>query len=237
VAHIDQWKRVEPKLDAVMNGSGVEVFHAKQFHDTDAPFEGWSKVRKLSFTDEVFTASHGALAGISIAVEKDGLNQGKKLQPGAFDRMSPIGVAFATIMTRLLTNPAVASAIKQESVSFLLESGNTNNAEIEQYFHRMAKMAVFEGTLRSISIIPKAHSRAIQLADFFVFYSRRNLRNQFRFKGKMMLPSCPFLEIIHRHGPIFQQIAAGLPKSTGAIMGKDVKNLSDLAALTKRSYS
>lgn len=236
-AHMDQWEKAEPKLDAVMNSHGVKVFHAKQFHDTDPPFEGWSKVRKLSFTDEVFSASHLALAGISIGVEKEGLKRGKKLQPGAFDRMSPIGVAFASLMTRLLTNPAVAPAIKQQGISFLLETGNTNNSEIEQYFHRMAKMPVFEGTLRSISIVPKSHSRAIQLADFFVFYSRRNLRNKFRFNGKnIMLPACPYLETIHRHGPIFQDIAAGVPRSTGAAMGKDVRNLGDLAALTKKRF-
>jgi uncharacterized protein DUF3800 len=238
VAHMNQWQIAEPKVDAVMNAHGVEVFHAKQFHDTDPPFEGWSKVRKLSFTEEVFSASRLALAGISIAVEKEGLNKGKKLQPGAFDRMSPIGVAFASLMTRLLTNEAMAVAIKQQGIAFLVESGNANSAEIEQYFHRMAKMPVFEGVLRSISMVPKSHSRAIQLADFFVFYSRRRLRNEFRFHRKnIVLPPCPYLEMIHRHGPIFQQIASGSPKSTGAIMGKDIKTLSDLAALTKRNFS
>jgi hypothetical protein len=238
VAHTDQWEKVEPKLDAVMNSHGISIFHAKQFHDTHPPFKGWSKVRKLSFTDQVFSASRLALAGISIGVEKEGLKKGKKLQPGAFDRMSPIGVAFATIMTRLLTNPAMATAIKQQGISFLLEGGNNNNSEIEQYFHRMAKISVFEGTLRSISIVPKSHSRAIQLADFFVFYSRRFLRNRFRFTGKdIALPACPYLETIHKHGPIFQDIAAGVPKTTGAVMGKDIKSLSDLSALTKMRFS
>jgi hypothetical protein len=238
VAHTHQWELVEPKLDALMKAHGVDVFHAKQFHDTDPPFKGWSKIRKLSFTEEVFSASRLSLAGISIGVEKEGLKQGKRLQPGAFDRMSPIGVAFASLMTRLITNPALASAIKQEGISFLVESGNANTAEIEQYFHRMAKMAVFEGVLRSISIVPKSHSRAIQLADFYVFYSRRSLRNEFRFHGKnIVLPRCPYLEIIQKHGPIFQQIARGAPKSTGAIMGKDIKTLSDLTALTKKKFS
>jgi hypothetical protein len=155
VAHLSQWEIAEPKVDAVMKTHGVEIFHAKQFHDTDPPFAGWSKVRKLSFTDEVFSASRLALAGISIAVEKEGLKRGKKLQPGAFDRMSPLGVAFASLITRLLTNPAMAPAIKQEGIAFLVETGNTNNAEIEEYFHRMAKMPVFEGTLRSISMIDR----------------------------------------------------------------------------------
>jgi hypothetical protein len=144
VGFMDQWERVEPLVDAVMNRNGVSVFHAKEFQDTKAPFDGWSRTRKLSFTEEVFTAAHGAIAGIAVGVEKDGLKQGRKMQPRAFDRMSPIGVAFATIMTRLVTHPSIAPAIKVHGVSFLLESGNNNNAEIEQYFHRMAKMSAFE---------------------------------------------------------------------------------------------
>jgi hypothetical protein len=235
---MDQWERVEPLVDAVMNRNGVSVFHAKEFQDTKAPFDGWSRTRKLSFTEEVFTAAHGAIAGIAVGVEKDGLKQGRKMQPRAFDRMSPIGVAFATIMTRLVTHPSIAPAIKVHGVSFLLESGNNNNAEIEQYFHRMAKMSAFEGTLRSISMIPKAHCRAIQLADFVVFYSRRLLRNEYRFRGKnIILPDCPYLETMRKHGPVFRQLAHGVPKSTGAMMGEDVKTLADLAALTTRKFS
>jgi hypothetical protein len=234
VGFMDQWKRVEPLVDAVMSKNGVSVFHAKQFHDTDPPFEGWSKVRKLSFTEEVFAAAHGAIAGVAVGVDKEGLKQGKRTQPGAFDRMSAIGVAFGTIMTRLVTHPSIALAIKMHGVSFLLETGNNNNAEIEMYFHRMAKMAAFEGTLRSITVIPKAHCRAIQLADFMVFYSRRLLRNEFRFMGKnIALPDCPFLETMRRHGPIYRQLASGVPKATGAMMDEDVRTLDDLAALTK----
>lgn len=237
-AHMDQWERVEPLIDEVMTRNGVRVFHAKQFHDTDAPFNGWSKLRKLSFTDEVFSVVKGAFAGTAIGVDKDGLKVGKAKQPGAFDRMSPIGVAFGTIMTRLITHPSVASAVKAHGVSFLLESGNKNTAEIEQYFHRMAKMDVFEGVLRSVTVIPKAHCRAIQLADFLVFYCRRVLRNHFRFHGKdIVLPSCPYVETMRKYGPVHFQLAQGVPQSTGAMMGTDIKNLDDLAALTKKTFS
>jgi hypothetical protein len=234
-AHTNQWERVEPLLHAVMNAHGVDVFHAKQFHDTDAPFEGWSKIRKLSFTNEVFSASHGALAGVAIGVEKVGLKQGKKRQPRAFDQRSPMGVAFACIMTRILTHPSIAAVVKQHGLSFLVETG-PNNSEIADYFDRMAKMEVFEGVLRSITFVPKTHSRAIQLADYLVFYARRQLRNELRFKGKLQLLPCPFVETMRKHGPIATQLAAGVPKSTGAIMGKDIKNLSDLAALTRQRF-
>ncbi|MET4170940.1 hypothetical protein ABIB99_002022 [Bradyrhizobium sp. LA6.1] len=233
-AHMSQWDRIEPALDAAMNAHGVGIFHAKEFHDTKPPFRGWPKIRKLSFTDEIFSAAHGAMAGVAIGVEKEGLKRGKQLQPKAFNRMSPMGVAFALIMSRILTHQSVASAVKQNGLSFLVEAG-PNNGEIQDYFQRMAKMSVFEGVLRSVSFVPKEHSRAIQLADFLVFYARRQLRNQFRFKGKqMILPACPYLETMRKHGPVYTDIAAGAPRTTGAKMEIDIKNLSDFAALTKK---
>jgi hypothetical protein len=231
-AHLDQWERVEPLVDAVMNSHGVDVFHAKQFHDTDTPFDGWTKVRKLSFTDEVFSAAHGAMAGVSLAVDKDGVKQGKKLFPRAFESKSPMGVSFGAIMTRILTHDSVAQAVQKQGLSFLVESG-PNNGELQDYFHKMAAQPAFEGVLRSITFVPKAHCRAIQLADFFVFYSRRYLRNVFRFKGKLIIPPCPYIETMRKHGPIYQDIA-GTPKALNVAVGKEIKNLSDLAALTRK---
>jgi len=76
-----------------------------------------------------------------------------------------------------------ADRAKKDGVAFLVESGNTNNSEIEQYFHKMAKQSAFEGALRSISFIAKNSCRAIQIADFFAYYSRRYLRDHARFSG------------------------------------------------------
>jgi L-ribulose-5-phosphate 3-epimerase UlaE len=68
---------------------------------------------------------------------------------------------------------------------FLVETGNNNNSEIGNFFHKMTKQPAFEGSLRSISFVTKDSCRAIQLADFFAFYSRRHMRNHHRFPGGM----------------------------------------------------
>lgn len=116
-ARSNRWERGEPLRHSAMNNHGIDIFHAKQFHDTDPPFKGWSKVRKRSFTDEVFSASHGALA-VAIGVEKEGLKEGKKRQPKAFNRTPLMGVAFACIMTRILTHLSVAAHVKQHGSLF-----------------------------------------------------------------------------------------------------------------------
>ncbi len=225
VSFMSNWERVEPKLDAVMNSHGVEVFHAKQFHDTDPPFKGWSKIRKRSFAEEVFGASHHELIGISIGVRKEVIKDAKKSSPGLLDSMSPMGTCFSAIMIKLLTHPWLTTAIKQYGISFLIETGNGNNSELERNFHQLAKQPHYEGALRSISFIPKAHCRAIQLADFFVFYSRRNMR--LMIERKRPLPQCPFLSIMLRHGPIFQNLASG----HAVLVGRPPQNLSDLSTL------
>jgi hypothetical protein len=49
----------------------VPVFHAKEFHSTRPPFKGWTRIKKLSFVEELFTASHGILHGLSMTVSKN----------------------------------------------------------------------------------------------------------------------------------------------------------------------
>ncbi len=56
----------------------------------------------------------------------------------------------------------------------MLESGHENNGEAEQTFHSVRNEHGIEDILHSISFVPKGHCRAIQLADLFAFYSRRN---------------------------------------------------------------
>ena len=81
------------------------------------------------------------------------------------------------IMTRIITDRQIAPLVDKHGISFLVESGNNNNSEIEQFFQRMSKQPAFGGALRSISFVAKNSCRAIQLADFFAFYGRRHMRN------------------------------------------------------------
>jgi hypothetical protein len=228
------WEALEPILDSLLNEYGIPVFHAKQFHDTKTPFENWRRVKKRSFTDELFGTTHGQIAGVSVAIKRGEFEQAKKDQ-SKWDNMSAIGVCFSAIMVKIVTDKETGPVIKNQGISFLVEAGNRNNAEIENFFNKMAKEPVFEGCLRSINFISKSNCRAIQLADFLAFYSRRNLRDHARFDGKISLPACPILDIMRRHGPIWQNVSRGLPKSTGRWIGKDLHTLDELSSVANKN--
>ena len=123
-------------------------------------------------------------------------------------------------------------AIRQHGVSFLVESGNANNAELEKQFHAASQLPAFEGCLRSISFISKNSCRAIQLADLLAFYTRRQMRNADRFDYKMVLPPCPYIQTIRRHVPLWQMGSTGnaqqMPGNLKTISGLDeIRRLMD----------
>jgi hypothetical protein len=236
MAPMSQWERLEPLFDAILDRYDVPIFHAKEFHSTKPPFKTWKVVKKKSLIEELFTVAHGDLHGISVGIRRDEYDQAKEENSVAFGRMSGIGVCFASIMAKIITDERISAAVRQQGISFMIETGNQNNSGIEQYFHRMAANPAFEGCLRSISFIPKKQCRAIQLADLLAFYSRRSLWNHARFDGKIALPPCPYLGIIKRHGPVWEIVSRGKPKPTGHFMGKDLHNLDAISALTKRSF-
>ena len=228
VTRSNQWKELEPKLDAVMNAYGIPVFHAKEFHDTKPPFHGWTRIKKRSFADELFAITGSVLYGLSMTIRKADFVKAQA-ETGLYPNMSAIGVCFSTIMTRIVANPdpQFAAAIKEDGISFLVESGNRNNSEIESFFYQMAQQETFEGALRSISFISKRRCRAIQLADFYAFYSRRYMRNHDRFSGKLALPAFPFIETMKRHCHIWLRGGFGRSQPTSV----NLDNLPDLSAL------
>jgi hypothetical protein len=224
MAHLNQWEQLEPLLDEILNSANVPVFHAKQFYDTDPPFKTWTRFRKHSFTEELFTAAHGRIHGYSMTMRKEPIERARLDSPG-LARTSAIGVCFSVILNQIMTGP-MRPHILREGVSFLVESGNKNNGSIEKSFHEAAANPIFEGALRSISFVAKKQCRAIQIADFFAFYSRRLMIKHDKFAGKLALPNCPILEIMERHVPIWQKGGYSEPK---AVSDDDYKKYHGLA--------
>lgn len=102
--------------------------------------------------------------------------------------MSAYGVCFAAIMHTVIRNNSLCDKIQQNGISFIVEEGHNNNAEIEKYFYKLRKHEMYQGIAREISFVGKDDSIAIQLADFFAFHSRRSSGLFDRFKGKLALP-------------------------------------------------
>lgn len=128
VGTLSNWESLEPKLDAIMDRFGVPVFHTKEFQDTKPPFQGWSKIKKRNFAEEIFSIAHGHICGHSMTLRRRDFAQAQKEVPAAFGRMSPLCVCFSAIAMRIVTDPQTAHAVKTNGVSFLVESGNRNNS-------------------------------------------------------------------------------------------------------------
>lgn len=228
---LDQWEGLEPRLNAIMDDAGVPVFHAMEFHRTKPPFADWKRIRKRSFAEEVFSACHGhILFGRSWTLKRQTLDVLKEKDRFSFGRMSPLCVCFSALVMSIVSDQHLWPLIKEHGLWFLIEAGNPSNDGIEQFFARMAKHPAFEGCLRSVTFVAKDSCRAIQLADFFVFYSRRHTRNTARFNGQFIFPACPYLLTMQQYVPIDMRTGIGIPQSIGKQSA--FKSVDDFAAVS-----
>ena len=85
----------------------------------------------------------------------------------------PYTFCFNVILDWLLRDIRTGRSVS-DGLAFILEAGHENNPEAEQNFHAVRKLHKLEETLRSISFVPKDNCRAVQMADLFAFYSRRD---------------------------------------------------------------
>ncbi len=129
-----------------------------------------------------------------------------KRQTAGNERMSLFGVVFAAILLKLHSGNPLSQLIQEHGLAFKVESGHRNNDEIEQYFHRMSKKEHYEGTLKSIEFVDKHSSRAIQLADFLAFHSRRRAALACATGKGNSLPTKGILKRIHTKVPHLEAI-------------------------------
>lgn len=173
VSTLDQWEKFERRADRYLNAYGVPILHAKEFHDTKGVHKGWSQVKKNAFIDGLYNiAADTVMFGLSRSAQKKTFRD-VKAATNINPHMSAYGYAFGTIVHAIARGSSVSEQVQKEGLSFVVESGHNNNAEVEKFFHKVKNQEIYKGILRSFSFSGKAESRAIQLADFYAFYSRR----------------------------------------------------------------
>jgi hypothetical protein len=208
VAHISKWEEMEPAFEEIMSWYEVPLFHAKEFHDTKGCFAGWKRIKKRGFTDEIFSVAHNQTMGIAHSMRRAPFLAMKK-ESGLYQNMSPYGACFSNLMNQIVTHDFLWKAVREEGISLLIETGNANNIEVKQFFEAVESWDVYEGCLKSISFIPKRSCRAIQVADFFAFYARRDLQNNDRIMGKLVLPMSDYLAIMDKQIPLLMWSTVG----------------------------
>jgi hypothetical protein len=174
IARDTGWAGFEADVENWFTEFKVKVLHAKQLHDTDGDFMGWSVLRKQAFISRVCQARVPHLMmGLSMSALK-GTYELRAEESSRKRTSRPYTFCFNVIIDWILRDIRVGHAANTEGVAFVLECGHENNPEAEREFHVLRKLHNIEHILHSISFVPNESSRAIQLADLFAFYSRRD---------------------------------------------------------------
>ena len=205
VARDTEWHLFEESVEPVFKEFGVGALHAIDLHNTKGDFKGWSRVKKQEFVSRVCeTMIPHIPLGLSVSVLKINYQvRREESHAKGVEKISPYNYCFRVLWDRLLSDrnswvsdaiSQVRTAIRAEGVSFILERGHENNAEVRHSFQEVRQRHKLEGVLGSVSFHAKQDSRAIQLADLFSYYSRRNVTNRAQGKNGME----PILEIICR---------------------------------------
>jgi hypothetical protein len=174
IARDTEWPSFEAHVEPWFTEFKVGVLHAKELHDTDGNFKEWSKLRKQAFVSRICQARNPCLLmGLSMSALK-GMYEMRAAESGRKRTVTPYSFCFQVIIDWILRDRRIGALSNTEGVALILECGHENNAEAEEQFHAVRKLHKIEHLLHSISFVPKASCRAIQLADLLAFYSRRD---------------------------------------------------------------
>lgn len=172
VATTDAWYGFEDSVESLFKEFGVPVFHAIDFRRGTGVFKNWPRERKFDLVGGMFdAASKSEAIGVSVSIRKSVWSEFKKI-----DRRnsgsSPLGMAFGLTLLRVCEEGRFRSVIGEDDCAFVVEQGNKNNADISSIFDKHKRQSTLPNA-KSLTFQSKTDSRAIQLADFWAYYSRR----------------------------------------------------------------
>lgn len=197
VARDTEWEAFETEVERWFTDANVDVLHATDLQSGRGPFKGWRVLQKQAFIARICqTRNDHAIMGVSMAAQKATYHAFKAARGKR--TASPYTFCFNVIIDWLLRDLRTGALAHSEGLAFVLEAGHENNAEAEIAFNEVRKHFGLEDTLRSISFVPKASSRAIQLADLFAFYSRRDHVRALkaRDEGRSIYPTETMIRIV-----------------------------------------
>jgi Protein of unknown function (DUF3800) len=175
IARDEQWKTFETEVERWFAEFGVGLLHAKDLHNTDGEFKGWTVLRKQSFVARLGqTMSHHLMMGLSMSAHKE-TYEVRASESGRKRTVRPYTFCFNVIVDWIMRDIRLGGWSNSEGVAFILEQGHDNNAEVEVEFAAIREIhSDIAHLLHLIKFVPKTDSRAIQMADLIAFYSRRD---------------------------------------------------------------
>ena len=175
VARDTAWQGFENDVERWFTEFNVNVLHARDLHASDGEFKGWSVLKKQAFVARICQARiPHIMMGLSMSAFK---GQYKIWASGRGRRRTatPYSFCFNYLNDCIFRDIRMGPVSNVEGVAYVLECGHENNPEVEVEFAAIKKLHPdIAALMHSVSFVGKGSCRAIQLADLFAFYSRRN---------------------------------------------------------------
>ncbi len=178
IGTIDSWAAFECDAKSIMDKYGVTYIRGRDIHASDGEYSDnavWTRNRKGQFIADL----NAALAPkVGLALSFGTLKtQYSNRSRGRTQIQSSFGFSFEMLFHALLKDEQFSKVVSEPEVniSFVIEEGNTNNAEIFQRYQRLkldhgTRFPFFSG----MAFADKNSTAAIQMADLFAFLARRH---------------------------------------------------------------
>jgi hypothetical protein len=172
-APLAAWKAFEFKSSRVFDDFGVSVFHAKDFKDRNGEFKDWTPYRRNEFLSEWFLCAQGlGVFGISVSIKRNCFDRFKTADK-RLSSLSPLMVSFGPIASMLCVGSSLPKFPAPDKSNFVIEAGNHNNSGILHSFNRLVQSKAYGENLGTLDFVPKDNCKAIQMADFWAYHSRK----------------------------------------------------------------
>ena len=176
VAMLSAWLSFEQAAKPIFDDYGVGVLEGKNFYRNKGAFRGWKQDRKEAFIRDI---QHNAIvgrldAGVIFSAPKHAWLSAKRKHNLAHQE-SAFGFCFRAIIDCLLGDVMIGETIRKgETLSFVLESGDSNAYDAQRIFNEARAFTAWNRQkLFSFGFAAKEPARGLQIADFLAVTSRK----------------------------------------------------------------
>jgi hypothetical protein len=178
IAPDDKWATFESTAREIFSDFGISQLHAKEFNDTKEQFKGWSRRKKVTFVLRLYAELRTSRAlGIDVGMTRSAYHRARH-EVGHLPNESRYGSCFRQIVETIMKSDMMKyhAAVHKATLSFVVEAGNKNDADLLRVFDEMKFSPNHRGVvdvMRSIVFANKGSTIALEMADFLAFHSRR----------------------------------------------------------------
>lgn len=196
-----RWLEFEQAAKKIFDKFGITELHGKEFNDTNGQFEGWRQKKKEAFAALLYLQLRGISAlGIDCGITRAAYRKAR-IKHGHYPNESGYGNCFRRIVDTIMQSDMMKyyAAEHKGTLSFVVEAGNKNDADILRVFNEMKYNPNHVGVvdvMKSVAFADKGSTIALQMADFLAFHSRR-YKSQCE-KAKSYLPLTDLQKVIFR---------------------------------------